>query len=123
MKKTILLCDDETDIRDVLEMLIEVEFEVNIVHANNGAEAMEIYDSREDIDLIICDFNMPIKNGKDLHEHNKSHKNLPFLLLSGDDIVCGFCEELLETNPLNSIINKPWHEEEIFNKLRPLLAA
>jgi CheY-like chemotaxis protein len=121
--KTILLCDDETDIRDVLEMLIEVEFEVNILHAANGAEGMAIYDSRDDIDLIICDFNMPIKNGKDLHEHNKALKNLPFLLLSGDDILCGFCEELLKTNPLNSVINKPWQEEEIFNTLRPLLVS
>ncbi len=56
--KKILICDDETDIRDVLEMLIEIEFDVEITHASDGQEGIELLSDDKSFDLIICDMNM-----------------------------------------------------------------
>ncbi len=119
--KKILICDDEHDIRDVLEMLIEVEFDVEIHHAENGAEGIKKLDENHEFDLIICDMNMPKLKGIDVYKYNKEKHGCHFLLLSADsenDIIHfdGF-----EDCHKSKSINKPWNHNELIEILRPLL--
>lgn len=119
--KKILLCDDEQDIREVIEMLIEMELDAEIQHAENGDEGIQKLES-EDFDLIVCDMNMPRVSGDEVFEFNKNNKNIPFLLLSGDasrDILN--LDGFLTVNPKNVVINKPWKGEELITKLRLIL--
>lgn len=64
MNKTLLLVDDDQDIRgSFLELLSPLEF---IIHeATNGIEAYEIF-CKEKIDHIISDIDMPLMNGLEL---------------------------------------------------------
>ncbi len=88
--RKILLCDDECDIREVLEMLIEVEYEAEFTHAIDGQDAIGLlrqYPGK--FDLIICDMNMPNKNGLDVFNFNYDlGGKVPFFLVSAqaDDI-------------------------------------
>ena len=82
--KKILIIEDEEDIRDVLEMIIEVEFDVEIIKACNGLEGVEKIDAIDDLSLILCDMNMPKLRGDKVFAHNKETKNCPFLLLSAE---------------------------------------
>jgi CheY-like chemotaxis protein len=121
--KKILICDDESDIRDVLEMLIEIEFEVEITHASDGQEGIDILGENASFDLIICDMNMPRKKGYDVFNFNKDANNIPFILLSADaDDISDF-SEFHSSNSKNTQISKPWKEDELFDKLRPILEA
>jgi CheY-like chemotaxis protein len=121
--KKILIIDDEHDIREVLEMLIEVEFDVEIHHAANGVEGIEKIESDEIYNLIICDMNMPKLRGIDVYNHNKKSKKYPFILLSGDSendvrTMDGFgeCKN-------SQAINKPWSQNELMDLLGHFLAG
>ena len=121
--KRILICDDEADIREVLEMLIEVEFDVEIIHASDGQEGIDKLQSDPKLDLIICDMNMPHKKGSDVFTVNKSLNNIPFVLLCGDSDDVEKFEEFKSSNTHNTQISKPWNEDELYNKLGLILKS
>jgi DNA-binding NarL/FixJ family response regulator len=59
----ILLCDDQSVIRDGLEMLLNLEKDFQVVGtAQDGAEAVELAAQKQP-DLILMDLKMPIMNG------------------------------------------------------------
>lgn len=62
--KTILIAEDED-----LNFLLMAEFfkdaKVNILHAENGKEAVEMFKSNEGISLVIMDLKMPVMSGYD----------------------------------------------------------
>jgi CheY-like chemotaxis protein len=119
----ILICEDEIDIREVLEMLIGVEFEAEFYHAVNGIEGIEHLNRGIQFDVIICDMNMPKSKGIDVYNYNKQKDNLPFILLSGDsDIDCLKIKGFQDCINSHSV-NKPWEGEELLDKIRPILQA
>lgn len=59
-KKTLLIVEDNKDIRLYLEVLFGVEY--NLLMATNGQEGVDIA-MKELPDLVICDIMMPIKDG------------------------------------------------------------
>lgn len=101
--KRILICDDQVEIREALGMLVELEFEADIVFAKDGVECIDRMTIDSAFDLIICDFNMPRANGDAVYDHNlKGHKS-PFIFLSGDD-----CRRKVNPEKLTFFIPKPW---------------
>jgi CheY-like chemotaxis protein len=70
MKRTILVVDDEPDVRATLGALLQIEnFEV--ITAEHGAAALQARDSWPP-DLVIADYMMPYMNGRDLAQRLKS---------------------------------------------------
>ena len=79
-KKTILVVDDEKDIREIIEIyLINEGF--NIVLACDGIEALEKL-RKEDIDLIILDIMMPKLDGIRTCIKIREEKKMPIIMLS-----------------------------------------
>ncbi|VYT87272.1 response regulator [Clostridium tertium] len=79
-KKTILVVDDEKDIREIIEIyLINEGF--NIVLACDGIEALEKLKT-EDIDLIILDIMMPKLDGIRTCIKIREEKKMPIIMLS-----------------------------------------
>jgi PAS domain S-box-containing protein len=61
---TVLLVDDEETVRAIgSEMLRELGFQV--VTADDGRDALEIFKSRDDISFVILDYTMPHLNGEE----------------------------------------------------------
>lgn len=62
---TILLVDDEEVMRITADAILE-ELGYRVLTADNGEEAVAIYEERrDDIDLVVLDMIMPVMNGKD----------------------------------------------------------
>ncbi|MDD5614037.1 MAG: response regulator [Candidatus Omnitrophica bacterium] len=84
MAKRILVVDDDTDIRDVLKILLESEkFEVE--EASNGKEAL-VNIHRKPPDLVITDYVMPDMDGEELCRHIKRDillRHIPVIMLTG----------------------------------------
>lgn len=74
--KNILIVDDEPEARDLIEqLLLKSRFNIRrIFEAENGIDAIEIL-SRNAIDVLLTDINMPVMNGIELlnilHNHHK----------------------------------------------------
>lgn len=119
--KKILIVEDAFDIRELLELIISAEFDNPIVVASCGIDAIELLKKDIDIGLILSDFNMPSGSGKDLFDYNSTSVNLPFILMTGDEEASISLKSLmLESNPLNSIISKPWKEDELLLSIQSI---
>ena len=58
----VLVIDDEKSILNFLrDVLINLGYVVKIAH--DGKEAIEVFDSEHDLDLVITDIRMPRMNG------------------------------------------------------------
>ena len=61
----VLIVDDESDIRELLSDFLEGEgYECSL--ASNATEALDIFKSAPEIDLVMSDIRMPGKSGLDL---------------------------------------------------------
>jgi DNA-binding response OmpR family regulator len=80
--KTILLVDDEDDIREDLALFLEFS-DYKVFQASNGKEAYQCY-LDNNLDLIITDIEMPRLNGLELVEAiREKDKMIPIMIISG----------------------------------------
>lgn len=118
--KTILLVEDEEEIREDLALFLEYS-NYKILQASNGSDAYQCYLDNP-IDLIITDIEMPKMNGLELVEKIRQREDdIPILIISGYSDK----DKLLRAIKLNLVdyIIKPFtqksilsHIEEIFTK-------
>ncbi|NOU59789.1 response regulator [Marinifilum caeruleilacunae] len=77
--KTILVVEDEPSnyiyVRDLLS-----EYNYNILHAENGKDAVDIINNDIKVDLILMDIKMPVMNGlQATREIRKTNKTIPVI--------------------------------------------
>lgn len=79
-KQTILIVDDEKEIRDLIEIYLTNEG-YGTIKATNGVEALEVVEKHH-VDLIILDIMMPKKDGIQACMELRKTKNMPIIMLS-----------------------------------------
>ena len=79
-KQTILIVDDEKEIRDLIEIYLKNEGFETVV-AGTGLEAIKAVEEQV-IDLIILDVMMPVVNGIDACIKIREKHNIPIIMLS-----------------------------------------
>ncbi|MGD8937064.1 MAG: response regulator [Thiogranum sp.] len=79
---TILVVDDEEDIRDALQMILErAGYEVNT--ASNGSEAIKLQNS-DPAELVIIDIIMPETDGVNaITKIRETHPGVKIIAISG----------------------------------------
>ncbi|THB80323.1 MAG: response regulator, partial [Desulfobacteraceae bacterium] len=118
--ETILVADDEADIRDTLKGIIE-EYGYRTVLFRDGLEALEAFQAQpRRFDLIITDMTMPGKTGMELiQEVRSTDPKIPIILCSG------FSEVVNDESALkmgaNKYLMKPIPEGALIRALRQLL--
>jgi diguanylate cyclase (GGDEF)-like protein len=84
MKKyKILTIDDDPDILDVLKLTLSEQYDV--IQAGNGKVGLDIVQQKMP-DLIICDYMMPVMNGRDFSKAVKKDilsTHIPIIMLTG----------------------------------------
>lgn len=84
MDRTIVIVDDEPDIRTALAFYLESLDHFKIYQASSGNEALSLL-SKTDVDLVISDIRMPQGDGLFLIEQlkDKIAKGLKFIFMTG----------------------------------------
>lgn len=60
----IILVDDHTIIRQGIKILLEYQSDIQIVaEASSGAEALKVLKQKIEVDIMLCDLNMPEMDG------------------------------------------------------------
>ncbi|MDD4910641.1 MAG: response regulator [Candidatus Omnitrophica bacterium] len=83
-KETILVVDDEPDIRDILNLTLS-EQDYNVIEAENGEEALKIIRSKP-LDLVLLDYKIPKMDGRQVCQIIKDDilmRHLPVIMLTG----------------------------------------
>jgi len=115
----ILLVEDSSTMRNLEKYLLK-RLNLNVITANNGDEALKIYnEKKDDIDLIVTDIHMPGKDGIEIVKeirHEKSLEELPILVISSDNTSAKALKK-----GANDFIRKPFEKEEFIVRVNNLL--
>ena len=101
----ILIADDEEDIREILSFLLESSIVCNIHYASDGNEAINQLNNHE-IHLLLCDYNMPHKNGGEVYKHLLSLQNSCKYVMCSSDLPT-IHEEFQDRSSFFGHIEKP----------------
>ena len=122
----VLIVDDSKIVRRVLTNTMQRYFkppewsEVNIFEAEDGVEALEIM-KKEQIDIMLLDWNMPNMNGEEVVEAVRSNKewNKTRIIMATTE---GTKESVLKMikKGVNGYMVKPFNEEAIFKTLNTI---
>lgn len=82
--KTVLIIEDDHDIRVALRQVFEAADYI-VLTVTNGISALELLKVTTPPDLIICDLNMPLMNGESFIGRKKEDpklKDVPVIVIS-----------------------------------------
>lgn len=114
--KTILIIDDEAEIRELLTIYLTNHGYATIT-AGNGAEAMTILQENP-IDLVIADIMMPQMDGLELLKKTRQNSQIPFLFISAksDDMDKIYGLQL----GADDYVGKPFNPLEVVSRVQAL---
>ena len=115
---TVLLVEDEPDVRLVVSMLLR-RTGLTILQASDGREAIEVLDGhRDEVDVVLLDVLMPELTGPEALPHLRQLvPDLPVVFYSGYDR--GEVATLLsEDPPYTSFLSKPADRDVLVGELR-----
>ena len=113
----ILIVDDFATMRRIVRNVLRQIGFTNMVEADNGKNALKIL-KKENIDLILCDWNMPEMPGIDLLKTLRSEdelKSIPFVMVTAEAQKDNIIEAVKAG--VNSYIVKPFTAETVSEKL------
>lgn len=119
-RETVLLVDDEEDIREVGRELLEV-IGYHVLTAQDGEKAVRVYrENCLDIDIVLLDIVMPHAGGGEAFDRMKKiNPDVKVLLCSGYSIE-GEATEILARGG-NGFIQKPFSMNQLADKIREVL--
>ncbi len=128
LKPTILIVEDNPDLRSYMQLLLEDEY--HVITAENGKAAWDLltnspisqFPNSQFPDLIISDLMMPVMDGFQLLEKIKSHetlRHLPVIMLTARADVRVKLRAL--RIGVDDYLTKPFVEEELQVRIKNLL--
>ena len=117
MKNTILVVDDEAEIRNLLGIYLSNEG-YEVIKASNGEEAIEIVNSK-DIKLIVLDVMMPKMDGIETCKRIREKMNIPILMLSAKSEDMDKIQGIM--TGADDYITKPFNPLELTVRVKALL--
>lgn len=114
-QRTILLVDDDPDVRDVTAAMLDAQG-YQVLQADGGAHALE--QLNDGIDLLLADFAMPGMNGAQLARAARlRYPDLPVVFITGYAELGGLdADEAI-------IVQKPYRGDELAQKLQAAFAS
>ena len=131
MKKKILVVDDQKNTLKVISANLEVEG-YNVFTAQSAQEALQIFDSHKDIDVVLADLKMPGINGLELYRKMSAIEvDIPYVIMTAHGTIESAVEAVKEgvTNylikpvnyhELSIVLEKAIHEKNISEELAEL---
>lgn len=114
---TVLICDDDRDIRRALRIYL-TGAGYQVLEAANGREALELV-RKENVHLVLLDIMMPEMDGVEALTALRESSNIPVILLTakseGEDKIMG-----LELGA-DDYVTKPFNAQEVLARVKALL--
>ena len=114
---TVLICDDERDIRSALRIYLTAEG-YDVLEAANGAEALEMLE-RHQVHLVLMDIMMPGMDGMTATAKLRERSNVPVILITAksedNDKILGL------TVGADDYVTKPFNPLEVLARVRAQL--
>ncbi len=131
MKKKILIVDDNVNTLRVVGAILQDEG-YDVFKAQNGMEAMNIFESRKDIDVVLADLKMRRVDGLDLYRKMSAIEgDIPYVIMTAHGTIESAVEAMkegvtnylikpLNYNELSIVLEKAIREKKISSELAEL---
>ncbi|MDY6891966.1 MAG: response regulator [Pseudomonadota bacterium] len=117
----VLIVDDSRMARRMIHRVLHNLGITHLLEAANGHEAIELL-QRENVDLVVTDYNMPEVNGVELAEfirHSDLHSHLPILMVTSEADAARLSQ--VKHAGINALTDKPFEPETVKRLLVRLL--
>lgn len=115
--KTILIIEDEAQIRQFLRISLEAQSHTVII-ATNAAQGLELA-SKQPIDLIILDLGLPDRDGQQVIKELRKRSQIPIIVLS---VRASEDEKVRALDAgANDYVTKPFGISELMARVRALI--
>ena len=121
MSKSILIIDDEEDVKDIAKMGLEMAADWHVITASTGKEGLKLAQSNQP-DVILLDLMMPEWDGKETLKQlqaNLKTASIPVILMTAKT-QSAIASELTELD-LVGVITKPFRPLELPEKITKIL--
>src|SRR3989338_78132 len=118
-REKILTIDDDSDILDVLNLTLSESYDV--FQANNGEEGLNMV-QKVFPDLIVCDNNMPVMNGREFSKTLKKDillRHIPIIMLTGKGEVKDRIDGI--EAGVDDYMVKPFTPDELLARIKMIL--
>lgn len=122
LKKSIMIVDDEQEVRNFLKKLLQTSGYSNFSEAGDGGEALEKIKTAIP-DLLILDLIMPRMSGYEvigMLKENAQTKDIPVLIMSGYAVEIEKLEEYVKKKAI-PVVGKPFNIEQLKKLVNYLL--
>jgi len=119
MNQTILIAEDDSTNYRLLEFMLQ-PFNVNLLWARNGKEALDIFNSNPNINLILVDIKMPKLNGIEVTKFiKKMNPSIPVIVHTAYSTTVD--KELSFKAGCDDYITKPFQKPVLFKLIKKYL--
>ena len=119
-RKTILVCDDETDL--LLMFRIHLESQYNVLTVNSGKSCVDtILDCKnknEEIDLLLLDYKLGDIPGDVVARKIKEIEDMKILLITAFELDNQIISELMQNRLIVDVVKKPVQLEKLSQKIK-----
>lgn len=113
--KTILVAEDEVYNYLYIEELL-MDFDIKLIHAKNGKEAVRFFNANPDIDLVLMDVKMPVMTGDEAAKAIKSSR--PTIPIVAQSAYALDHERARFEGIFDDYLVKPIREDELRSKVK-----
>ena len=123
-RKSILVCDDESDL--LLMFRIHLESQYNVSTVVTGKECIdrisELKKKNEMIDLLLLDYKLGDITGENVaRKIRETEKNIKILMITAFELDDHIVKNMIQNRYIDDIINKPIQLEELSKKIEEYL--
>ncbi|WP_036477540.1 response regulator [Myxosarcina sp. GI1] len=122
LAKTLLVVDDSSSLRKTIAMSLE-KISQEVIQADNGINALSKLQKSSEVELIVCDLEMPLMNGFQFLQalsQNSNLKDIPVIILTSRDSE-KHRKLALQLGAVAYLV-KPCAEPELFATINNILA-
>ncbi|MEM6614784.1 MAG: response regulator [Cyanobacteria bacterium P01_C01_bin.72] len=123
MSKSILIIDDEEDVKDIAQMGLEMAADWQVMTASSGKEGLTLAESNQP-EVILLDLMMPEWDGKETLKQLKANLNttkIPVILMTAKT-QSAISSELVALD-LAGVITKPFRPLELPEQIIEILES
>lgn len=122
LAQTLLVVDDSSSLRQTIAMSLEKVSE-EVYQAENGLKALEKLQKLDEVNLVVCDLEMPMMNGFQFLtalRQTKNNKDIPVIILTSRD--SDKHRKLALQLGAAAYLIKPCDEQELFDTINRILS-
>lgn len=125
VQKTILVCDDETDLLLMFRIYLESQYKVLTVDSGKSCidTILEHKNKKEEIDLLLLDYKLGDISGDIVARKVKEIDDIKILLITAFELDNQIVSELKQEGLIEDVVKKPVQLEQLSQKIKETIAG